>query len=200
MQATLPDGWTQAEYEWLTALGQARDPAPLWSQHRDWQRAAWVQAKLDALQGLTPDAMQRLAPAVQGLIRLADRLGVLELRCYARERRLDFALALYDSRGVSPVMRELAGLLPRASSVRQVNGWRVLAGLYRVLGELAQAQQAAQRAYTAAQQLGDPTLIGQCEYTLALLAHTSGDLDAALRWVQRARTPTEIRQDRKSVV
>jgi len=46
MQANLPDGWTQAEYEWLTALGQARDPAPLWSQHRDWQRAAWVQAKL----------------------------------------------------------------------------------------------------------------------------------------------------------
>jgi tetratricopeptide (TPR) repeat protein len=78
-------------------------------------------------------------------------------------------------------------LLPRASSVRQVGGWRMLAGLYRVLGELAQARQAAQRAHTAAQQLGDPTLIGQCEYTLALLAHTSGDLDAALRWVQRAR-------------
>jgi hypothetical protein len=87
----------------LTALGQARDPAPLWSQqNRDWQRAAWVQAKLDALQGLTPDAMQRLTPAVQGLIRLADRLGVLELRCYARERRLDFALALYDLRTCRP--------------------------------------------------------------------------------------------------
>ena len=100
MQANLPDGWTQAEYEWLTALGQARDPAPLWSQHRDWQRAAWVQAKLDALQGLTPDAMQQLTPAVQGLIRLADRLGALELRCYARERLLDFALALYDLRTV----------------------------------------------------------------------------------------------------
>jgi hypothetical protein len=67
-------------------------------QNRDWQRAAWVQAKLDALQGLTPDAMQRLTPAVQGLIRLADRLGALELRCYARERLLDFALALYDLR------------------------------------------------------------------------------------------------------
>ena len=187
MQATLPDGWTQAEYEWLTALGQARDPARLLDQHRDWQRAAWVQAKLDALQGLTPDAMQRLTPAVQGLIRLADRLGVLELRCYARERLLDFALALYDLRTVSPVMRELAALLPRASSVRQVGGWRTLAGLYRIQGELAQARQAAQRAHTAAQQLGDPTLIGQCEYTLALLAHTSGDLDAALRWVQRAR-------------
>ncbi|MCL6534797.1 MAG: CHAT domain-containing protein [Armatimonadetes bacterium] len=187
MQATLPEGWTQAEYAWLSALGQARDPARLLDQHRDWQRAAWVQAKLDALQGLTPDAMQRLTPAVQGLIRLADRLGALELRCYARERRLDFALALYDLRGVSPVMRELAGLLPRASSVRQVNGWRALAGLYRVLGELAQAQQAAQRAYTAAQRLGDPTLIGQCEYMLALLAHTAGDTDSALRWVQRAR-------------
>jgi len=187
MQATLPEGWTQAEYAWLSALGQARDPARLLDQHRDWQRAAWVQAKLDALQGLTPDAMQRLTPAVQGLIRLADRLGALELRCYARERRLDFALALYDLRGVSPVMRELAGLLPRASSVRQVNGWRVLAGLYRVLGELAQAQQAAQRAYTAAQGLGNDALIGQCEYMLALLAHTAGDTDSALRWVQRAR-------------
>jgi CHAT domain-containing protein len=191
MQANLPDGWTQAEYEWLTALGQARDPAPLWSQHRDWQRAAWAQAKLDALQGLTPDAMQRLTPAVQGLIRLADRLGALELRCYARERLLDFALALYDLRTVSPVMRELAALLPRASSVRQVGGWRTLAGLYRIQGELAQARQAAQRAHTAAQQLGDPTLIGQCEYTLAILAHTSGDLDAALRWVQRARASAQ---------
>jgi ATP/maltotriose-dependent transcriptional regulator MalT len=76
---------------------------------------------------------------------------------------------------VSPVMRELGSLLPRASSVRQVGGWRTLAGLYRIQGELAQARQAAQRAHTAAQQLGDPTLIGQCEYTLALLAHTSGD-------------------------
>jgi hypothetical protein len=73
-------------------------------------------------------------------------LGVLELRCYARERRLDFALALYDLRTVSPVMRELAALLPRASSVRQVGGWRTLAGLYRIQGELAQARQAAQRA------------------------------------------------------
>jgi hypothetical protein len=122
MQAALPDGWTQAEYEWLSALGQARDPARLLDQNRDWQRAAWVQAKLDALQGLTPDAMQRLTPAVQGLIRLADRLGVLELRCYARERRLDFALALYDLRTVSPVMRELAALaaarLVRASGGR----------------------------------------------------------------------------------
>ena len=35
MQATLPDGWTQAEYEWLRALGQARDPAPLLQQNRD---------------------------------------------------------------------------------------------------------------------------------------------------------------------
>jgi tetratricopeptide (TPR) repeat protein len=191
MQTTLPEGWTQAEYEWLCALGQAREPARLLDQHRDWQRAAWVQAKLDALQGLPPDAMQRLTPAVQGLIRLADRLGALELRCYARERRLDFALALYDLRGVSPVMRELAGLLPRASSVRQVNGWRALAGLYRVLGELAQAQQAAQRAYTAAQRLGNDALIGQCEYTLATLAYTAGDLDDALHWVQRARASAQ---------
>jgi tetratricopeptide (TPR) repeat protein len=191
MQAALPDGWTQAEYEWLVALGQARDPAPLLQQNRDWQRVAWVQAKLDALKGLTPDAMQRLIPAVQGLIRLADRLGVLELRCYARERLLDFALALYDLRTVSPVMRELAALLPRASSVRQVGGWRTLAGLYRSLGDLAQAQSAAQRAYTAAQQLGDDALIGQCEYALATLAYTRGELDASLRWVLRARASAQ---------
>jgi CHAT domain-containing protein len=191
MQATLPDGWTQAEYEWLTALGQARDPAPLWSQHRDWQRAAWVQAKLDALQGLTPDAMQRLTPAVQGLIRLADRLGVLELRCYARERLLEFALELYDLRNVSPVMRELGSLLPRASSVRQVGGWRILGGLYRSLGDLPQAQHAVQRAYNAAQRLGDDALIGQCQYTLAILAHASGDLDDALRWVLRSRASAQ---------
>jgi CHAT domain-containing protein len=191
VQVALPEGWTQAEYEWLRALGQARDPAPLLQQNRDWQRTAWVQAKLDALQGLTPDEMQRLTPAVQGLIRLADRLAVLELRCYARERLLEFALELYDLRNVSPVMRELGSLLPRASSVRQVGGWRTLAGLYRLLGDLAQAQHAAQRAYAAAQRLGDAALIGQCEYTLAILAHASGDLDDALRWVLRSRASAQ---------
>ncbi len=195
MQATLPAGWTQAEYEWLRALGQARDGAPLLRQHRDWQRASWVQAKLDSLRGLSPEQLQHLTPAVQGLIRLSDRLGVLELRCYARQRLLDFYLALYQVRDAPPVMRALESLLPRASVQRQMEGWRTLAGLYRMLGKLEQAQAAAQRAYRAAQTHGDAAQRGKCEYTLATLHYTAGDLDASLQMVLRARASAQRAQN-----
>ncbi|BCW96224.1 MAG: hypothetical protein KatS3mg018_1706 [Fimbriimonadales bacterium] len=195
MQATLPAGWTQAEYEWLRALGQARESAPLWRQNRDWQRASWVQAKLDALQGLPPEQMQLLTPAVQGLIRLSDRLGVLELRCYARQRLLGFYLSLYQLRDAPPVMRALESLLPRASVQRQMEGWRTLAGLYRMLGKLEQAQGAAQRAYRAAQTHGDAAQLGKCEFTLATLHYTAGDLDASLQMALRARASAQRAQN-----
>lgn len=183
----LPNGWTQAQYEWLSALGRAKDPAPLLRQNREWQRAAWVSARLDALHGLSPAEMRRLLPAVRGLVVVADRVGDLEVRCYAREKLLSMHDALYDLNGVQSVMGVLEQLLPRASLRRRASGGRVLASLYRSLGAYAQAIQHIRAAQAAAQQLGDAKLIGQCGYVQATLHYLQGELDAGVAAIQGAR-------------
>lgn len=183
----LPNGWTQAQYEWLSALGRAKDPALLLRQNREWQRAAWVNARLDALQGLSPAEMRRLLPAVRGLAVVADRTGDLEARCYAREKLLSMHDALYDLNSVQGVMRQLEQLLPRASLRRRAIGGRVLASLYRSLGEYTRALQHIRAAQAAAQQLGDANLIGQCGYAQATLHYLQGELDAGVAAIQDAR-------------
>jgi len=187
MQLPLPEGWTQEMYQWLDALGNARSVEPLLNQHRDWQRAAWIQARLDALQGLTPRTMRQLLPCVRGLIRVADRVGEIEQRCYARLRLLEFHQALYDLNGVLPVMQQLERLLPQASPPQQVQGWRILASLYDMQGNYERAIAQAQQARRAAQTLGDLRLLSQCEYQLAILYYRQGDLETGIQTIQRAR-------------
>ncbi|MCS7208579.1 MAG: CHAT domain-containing protein [Fimbriimonadales bacterium] len=187
MQVALPAGWTQAQYEWLNALGQAKDPAPLLRQHREWQRAAWIQARLDALKGLSPAEMRRLLPAVRGLVIVADRVGDVDTRCYAREKLLDMHDALYDMNGVLPVMQSLERLLPRASLARRAGGGRVLASLYRTMGEYDKALTQIRAASAAASKLSDAKLMGQCAYVQASLHYLGGELDAGVRAIQQAQ-------------
>ncbi|GIV10596.1 MAG: hypothetical protein KatS3mg020_0087 [Fimbriimonadales bacterium] len=188
MQPTLPKGWTQETYQWLRALGLASDPAPLLRQHREWQRAEWVQQRLDALQGLAPRELRQLLPCVRGLIRIADRVGDRDLRCYARQRLLEFHQALYDLNGVLPVMRQLELIIPQATLRRQVQGRRVVAALYDMQGDSERAVAQAQHALRAAQTLGDLRLLSQCEYQLAILYYRQGDLERSVQVIQRSRT------------
>ncbi|MCX7994057.1 MAG: CHAT domain-containing protein [Fimbriimonadales bacterium] len=187
MQVPLPDGWTQAQYEWLNALGQAKDPAPLLLQNRDWQQAAWVRERLDALRGRSPADLRRLLPAARGLVVIADRTGDVDTRCYARERLLQMHDALYDLNDIAPTMRSLEALLPSTSLPRQVNGGRVLASLYRSMGEYERALRQARAAHAAAIKLADAKLRSQCEYLLATLHYLQGELDAGVRMIQSAR-------------
>ena len=187
----LPVGWTQAHYEWLRALGTARDPAPLLREHREWQRAEWVRARLDALTGLTPDAMRQYLPAVRGLIAVADRAGELETRCYARERLLELHNALFDLQGIAPVMAQLERLLPQASRVRRARGGAILASLYQAMGALDQALLHIRTAADAAAQLGDAELQGRCAYVQATIHYQQGALDEGVNAIQRARRYAE---------
>ncbi len=191
----LPDRWTQTQYEWLSALGRTKDPIPLLRQNRAWQRPDWVCERLDALQGLSPAEMRRLLPAVRGLIVVADRTGDIEMRCYARIKLLSMHSALYDLNGVLPVMAQLQDLLPRASSARRAAGELILASLYQSQGEYKRALTHIRAALSAAKQLSDSKLIGQCSFVQAVLHYRQDELDEGVAAIQRARRYAEQTQE-----
>lgn len=199
MQTTFPEGWTPAHYQWLSALGQAKDPAPLLRQNREWQRADWVQARLDALRGLSFEQVRQLLPAARGLVVVADRTGDTDLRCYARQRLLQMHEAIRDVNGVLPVMQRLESLLPQTSPLRRAQAGRVLAGMYQFLGELEPAIRHIQNAYAAAIKLGDERLASQCAFTWATLLYQQGELETALTTIQRSRRHAERAQQKRDL-
>jgi hypothetical protein len=83
----LPEGWSQAQFEWLSALGNATHPearAQILRQHREWQTPQFVQARYPALNTEAPAIARAWLSAAKGLVWLSDSLRQPSLQGFTR--------------------------------------------------------------------------------------------------------------------
>ncbi|GBC94186.1 Photosystem I assembly protein Ycf3 [bacterium HR15] len=189
MQA-LPKGWTQQEYAWLQALGQARTAAErkqLLQQHRDWLQPAWVERLQATLSTEVPSEAQAWLPAAQGLRFVADTLQNDRLRAFTRFRLAILYLALYELDVAMRWVQESLALFRKiGNSEGMALSLHLQADIVGERGDLRQAIRLMQQALPLYQRTRNPERQAWGEMEMGRLYSMAGEPARALNYLQRA--------------
>ncbi len=199
LQVSIPEGWTRAQFEWFSALGNATAPEVrqrLLRQHPAWSTREVVELLYPKLIPQTPHQARAWLPASRGLIVVADSLQDDRLSGFTRLQTA-FLLAFGEAFQESDRLAEQARQYFERASERL--------GMARALhlqGENAFYTAGAQRTLELLQKAlhlyeqvqAYPFLI-HCEYGLVRAYHTLGRHELALQTVRRAETRARQRKE-----
>lgn len=193
-QHSLPQGWSQAEWDWVCALAQTRSDAErsrLLKLHPEWVKPDFIQARLQTLTEESPAEAQRLLMPARGLVVIADHLHQPHLQGLTR---LHLALVLgnlyrYDE--ANSILDRAEPLLKQARAQSDLGQLYYLRASFAFdLGDMSQTRLYLDRAYKILQTVNQPRLLTRCEYLWALYYRAVGVPEQGMPYLKRALTRT----------
>lgn len=189
-QPLLPQGWTQAEFEWLSALGNAKGAearAVLLRQHPERQSPTFIESRYPALNTEAPVVAQAWLPAAKGLVVLADHLRQPALQGYTRLQLAYLRLIQAEYPAALQLIEAAVPFFQRANDrVGKARALHLQAQIFDEQGDHARALKLLQQAYALYQQANAERYLVGCEYNLAVLYHQLGESARGLPYLQRA--------------
>lgn len=190
MQERLPNQWSQAQYEWLSAIGRASSPTErqrLLAEHPEWCRAEVVQSLIPGLSPTTPLEAQAWLEAAHGLVSVADTLNQPQLKGLTR-LQLAYLFFFSDEFG-----RALPLIEQATRYLRQANDRLGLARALHLQAEVLLFTEGAERAlplYEQARRIyQDMRAVDnqiRCDYSLVRVYHILGQHERALQVARQA--------------
>ncbi len=199
----LPEGWSQVEFEWLSALGNAIQPAAraqLLRQHREWQTAQFVRNRYPALNTEAPAIARKWLNAAKGLVALSDALRQPSLQGFTRLQlaylymileRPD--LAQQQIRAATPFFRRVRDKLGEARALH------LNAMLLDEAGEHKRTLELLLEARQLYLKVNAPSHLARCEYHLAVVYHQMGDSERGLTYLQQAMRRAQAEGNRVQI-
>lgn len=190
LQQSLPPGWSQAEWDWLTALAQAPDSATrtrLLNQHPERLTAAFVESRVQVVADESPAVAQQLLIPVQGLTIVADSLRQPHLQGLTRLAQALLLGSLYRYEEAERTLTEAEGFLKRANATRELGQLAFLRASFAFdRGDFSRTRQNLERAYALLQKVGDTQSLTRCDYLWALYYRAIGAPEKGMPYLQRA--------------
>ncbi len=187
----LPKGWTQQEFEWLQALGQASTVAEqqkLLQQRREWLEPKWVERLQATLRTNAPAEAQAWLPAAHGLRIVADSLRHDRLKGATRLQLAILYLTLYELDSAWRWAQESHMLFRKANHVEgMAQSLHLQADILVERGELQQAIRQMRQALPLYQRLRNPEQQAHGELGMGRLYAMAGEPERALHHLQRAQ-------------
>jgi CHAT domain-containing protein len=193
----LPAGWSRAQFEWLSALGNAtrsETRAQLLRQHREWQTPPFVRERYPTLNTEVPAIAKEWLSAAKGLVVLSDSLRQPSLQGFTRLQLAYLYMILERPDLAHQQIRAATPFFKRArDTLGQARALHLKAMLLDEGGEHRRALDTLHEARRLYRQLNTPAYLARCEYQIAVVYHQMGDsargltyLQQAMRWAQAA--------------
>ncbi len=196
----LPEGWSQAQFEWLGALGEAtrtKARTQLLRQHREWQTPQFVQARYPALNTEAPAVAQEWLSAAKGLVALSDSLRQPSLQGFTRLQLAYLYLVLERPDQAQQQIRAAIPFFRRARDpLGEARALHLHAMLLDEAGEHKRALDVLLEARRLYLQANAPSYLARCEYQIAVVYHQMGDSERGLTYLQQAMRRAQAAGDR----
>jgi CHAT domain-containing protein len=196
----LPEGWSQAQFEWLSALGNATHPearAQILRQHREWQTPQFVQARYPALNTEAPAIARAWLSAAKGLVWLSDSLRQPSLQGFTRLQLAYLYMILERPYQAQQQIQAATPFFRRARN--KLGEARALHLQASLLDEAGEHQRALKTLLVARQlylQVNASAYLARCEYRIAVVYHQMGDSARGLTYLQEAMRRAQAAGDR----
>ncbi len=190
MQSPLPPQWSQAQFDWLCALGRATSRAgrqSLLAQHPEWRRAEVVLALLGGLRPSTPNEARAWLDAGRGLILVADTLNQPRPQGLTRLQVAYLHYLLDDLGRALSMIRDASRYFQRANDrLGLARAWHLQAEVVILTEGAKSALPLYQRARAVYAELRATDALLRCDYGLVRVYHLLGDDEKALQTARRA--------------
>lgn len=190
LQQSLPQGWSQAEWDWVSAIAQARNASErerLLKQHPEWLNAKFIEARATTLVEEAPASAQRLLDAARGLVVLADHLRHPLMQGLTRLHHALLLSTLYRFEEATALLNRSEHYLQRANATAELGQLYYLrASIAFDRGNLPDTRQNLERAYRLFQQAANSDWLTRSEYLWALYHRAAGSPEQGIPYLQRA--------------
>lgn len=189
-QQSLPQGWSQAEWDWVCALAQTRNDSErerLIQQHPEWGTPDFIRARVQTLTAESPTEAQRLLVPARGLVMLADHLRHPLMQGLTRLHHALLLSSLYRFEEATTLLNRSERYLQQANAPVELGQLYYLrASIAFDMGNLPDTRQNLERAYRLFQKAANSDWLTRSEYLWGLYHRAAGTPEQGMPYLKRA--------------